>query len=264
MTKRGIFPLMGLLLAAPLAAQDLSGLPDPLVTDRPDFTESAGTVPAGHVQVEGGYTFTRQGDEEGSSLGEVLVRIAMGGRMEARLGVGSYGRIDPGVPGAETFSGYEDPSVGIKIMLTEADPDLLPPGRPVMALLLGTSVPVGSDELTADEWQPEAKLAMAWELNDWLSLASNLIYAYPADGDERFHQYAASLSAGFSLADRWGAYLEGYGFSKESVDGSSTTYLNSGITFSISKDFQLDARIGAGLDSPHPNWFAGVGAAVRF
>jgi hypothetical protein len=149
-------------------------------------------------------------------------------------------------------------------MLTAKDPNLLPPGRPVMALLMGTSIPAGSDELTADEWQPEAKLLMAWELNDRLSLASNLIYAYPADGDERFHQFAASLSAGFSLADRWGAYLEGYGFSKESVEGSATTYLNGGVTFGISKDVQLDARVGAGLDDPSPNWFAGVGAAVRF
>lgn len=264
MIKRGIFPLMGLLLAGPLAAQDFSGLPDPLVTDRPDFTESSLTVPAGHVQVEGGATFTQQGDEKSNSLGEILVRIGLGQKTEVRLGVGSYGSIDPGVPGAATLSGYEDPSVGIKIMLTEADMNLLPPGRPVMALLLGTSVPVGSDELTADEWQPEAKLLMAWELNDWLSLASNLIYGYPTDGDERFHQAGASLSAAFSLTDRWGAFLEGYGFSKESVDGSSTTYVNGGFTFGVSNDVQLDVRVGAGLDDPSPNWFAGVGAAVRF
>ena len=36
-----------LLVAAPVAAQDFSGLPDPLVTDRPDFTESTSIVPPG-------------------------------------------------------------------------------------------------------------------------------------------------------------------------------------------------------------------------
>lgn len=261
---RGIFPLMGLLLTAPLAAQDLSGLPDPLVADRPDFTESALTVPRGHVQAESGFTFTRQGDEESTSLGEVLIRIGIGERVEARLGVGSYSRVDPGVPGGGTFSGYEDPSVGLKIMLTPQDGNLLPPGHPQMALLLSTSAPLGSDELTADEWQPEAKLALGWSLTDRVSLSSMLIYGYPTDGDERFHQFGVSLSAGFSLADRWGAFLEGYGFSKESLDGSSTTYLDGGVTFSISKDIQLDARIGAGLDDPSPNWFTGVGAVVRF
>ena len=33
----------------------------PLVTDRPDFTESAVGVPIGRVQIEAGYTWTRKG-----------------------------------------------------------------------------------------------------------------------------------------------------------------------------------------------------------
>jgi hypothetical protein len=37
------------------------GPQDPIVTDRPDFTESAETVPAGRTQVEGGVTFRRNG-----------------------------------------------------------------------------------------------------------------------------------------------------------------------------------------------------------
>ena len=37
---------------------------EPLITDRPDFTESTEAVPAGHVQLEAGYTFTF--DREGS------------------------------------------------------------------------------------------------------------------------------------------------------------------------------------------------------
>jgi outer membrane putative beta-barrel porin/alpha-amylase len=251
-------------LAAPLAAQDFSGLPDALVTDRPDFTESTSTIPVGHYQLEGGYTFTTQGDEDSSSLGELLLRIGVGERMEARLGIGSFGRIDTGVSGASTLSGYEDPAIGIKIRLNEADPNLLPPGRPHMALLLSTSVPVGSDELTSDEWQPEGKLALGWDLNDWLSLSSNLIYAYPSEGEEHFSQFAATLSASFSLANRLGAFFEGYGFSKESRDGSSTSYLNTGFTFQLSNDVQLDVRVGKGLDDPSPNWFAGFGGAVRF
>lgn len=262
--NRRAFALMGFLAAAPLAAQDFSGLPDALVTDRPDFTESTSTVPLGHYQLEGGYTLTRQGDEDSSSLGELLLRIGAGERLEARLGIGSFGRIDTGVPGASELSGYEDPTIGMKIRLNETDPNLLPPGRPAMALLLSTSVPVGSDDLTSDEWQPEGKLALGWDLNDRLSLSSNLIYAYPSDGGERFSQFGATLSAAFSLADRWGAYLEGYGFNKESRGGSSTSYLNTGVTWQLSNDLQLDARVGAGLDDPSPNWFAGFGAAVRF
>jgi hypothetical protein len=257
---------VGLALAIPALtlAQDFSSLPDPLDTDRPDFTEGTSTVPLGHYQLEGGYTFTRFGEEDSSSLGELLLRIGAGERMEARLGIGSYTRIDTGVSGAPTLSGYEDPTIGVKIRLTPEDTNLLPPGHPQLAILLATSVPVGSDDLTSDEWQPEGKLALGWDFTDRFSLGSTLIYGYPSDGDERFHQFAASLSAAYSLTDRLGAYLEGYGFNKESLDGSSTTYLNTGLTFGISNDLQVDVRVGAGLDDPSPNWFAGVGGAVRF
>lgn len=254
---------LGLALTAPALtlAQDFSGLPDPLNTDRPDFTEGTSTLPQGHYQLEGGYTFTRLGEEDSSSLGELLLRIGTGERVEARLGFGSYSRVDTGF---STLSGYEDPAIGVKIRLTPEDPNLLPPGRPQLALLLATSIPVGSDDLTADEWQPEGKLALAWDLNDWLSLSSNLIYGYPSDGDERFHQLGATLSTAFSLTGRLGAYVEAFGFNKESLNGSSTTYLNGGLTFGISNDVQLDIRVGAGLDDPSPNWFAGAGGAVRF
>lgn len=255
--------LAGLAFAVPANAQDLSGLADPLTTDRPDFTESTPTIPPGHFQVESGFTFARFGDEESQSLGELLVRIGAGERWEARLGVGSFSRIDPGFAGADRISGYEDPSVGFKVRFNESDPDLRAPGTPATSLLFSTSVPVGDDELTADEWQPEAKLLLAWDL-PWVSLSSNLIYGYPADGGERFHQFGATLSAGFSLTDRMGLYVETFGFNKESADGSSTRYVDGGVTFGVSNDLQLDARVGLGLDDPSPNWFAGIGAAVRF
>jgi hypothetical protein len=255
--------LAGLALAVPVSAQDLSGLPDPIVADRPDFTESTLTIPPSHFQVESGITFTRFGDEESQSFGEVLVRIGLGERWEGRLGIGSYSRVDPGFDGADTISGYQDPFVGIKVRLNESDSNLRAPGIPAASLLFSTSIPAGDDELTADEWQPQAKLLLAWDL-PWFSLSSNLIYGYPAEGDERFHQFGATLSAGFSLTDRMGMFVETFGFNKESTDGSSTQYVDGGVTFSVFDDLQLDARVGFGLDDPSPNWFAGIGAAVRF
>ncbi|MFP5284457.1 MAG: transporter, partial [Thermoanaerobaculia bacterium] len=256
--------LICLLVAAPAAAQDFSGLSEPLTTDRPDFTESTSIVPPGHFQAEGGFTFSRVEDEESQSLGELLVRIGMGERVEARIGAGSYDRIDTGVSGADRITGFEDPFVGMKLRLTPGDPNLLPPGRPVAALLLSTSLPVGDDELTSDEWVPEAKLALSWDLTDRISLGSNVNWAYAVDGGDRFHQFAGSLTTGLSLADRLGAFVEYFGFSEEVPDGSATHYLDGGFTFRISNDLQLDARVGFGLNDPSPEWFAGVGAGVRF
>ncbi len=254
----GLAILLGIAIASvtPAAAQ----MDEPLVSDRPDFTESTGTIAPGHVQIEGGITRQEIGEVDALSVGEILVRLGLGERLEARLGVGSWTRVD--VPGAE-IDGYEDPTVGLKVRLTPPVDDR-PPGFPAASLLLGTSVPVGSEELTTDEWEPEARLALGWILTDLLSLGANLGVAFPSDGDDRFDQILASLTVGIAATDRLGIFVETYGFSEEEPDGESTQYVDTGVTFALTDDLQLDARIGFGLNDPSPERFVGVGAAVRW
>lgn len=248
--------LLCFAIAAPAAAQ----MDGALVSDRPDFTESTNTIVPGHVQVEAGVTAQEVGEEDSLTVGELLVRIGVGERLEARLGVGSWSQVD--LPGAR-LEGLEDPSVGFKVRLTDPPGDR-PPGLPAAALLFSTTVPVGSDELTADEWQPEVRLALDWDLTDRFSLGANLGYAYPDEDGERFHQALASVTAGIAATDRLSFFLETYGFSEETPDGDSTQYADTGLTFSLNDNLQLDARIGFGLNDPSPERFVGVGIAARW
>ncbi|HEX4963406.1 MAG TPA: transporter, partial [Thermoanaerobaculia bacterium] len=241
-----------------------SGLEEPVNPDRPDFTNGPSLVAPGHFQLETGYTYSRSGPERTSALGEILVRYAFDDRWEARLGLNSYDWIDTGVPGERRVSGFEDPFAEVKIRFNDADAKHRAPGVPAMGLLVQTTVPAGSRALTSDVWQPRATFALHWDLPaDW-SLESNLGYSYAADGSQRFDQFFASASAGFQLNEKVGGFLEGYGFTKESADGSTTHYLDAGLTYLVSKDLQLDVRVGKGLESPHPNWFTGFGAGIRW
>jgi hypothetical protein len=252
-----------LALAAPLAAED-SGTSEPINPDRPDFTNGPSLVIPHHLQLETGYTYTRTGSEKAQSLGEILLRYALDDRWEARLGLNSYDWIDSGVPGEKRISGVEDPFVEVKIRLNDADAKNRPPGVPALGLLVQTTVPLGSRALTSDVWQPTATLAFHWDLPaDW-SLESNLGYSYAADGDRRFDQLFASASAGFQLNEKLGGFLEGYVLSKESADGSATHYADVGLSYLISKDLAVDVRVGKGLEAPHPNWFTGLGASIRW
>jgi hypothetical protein len=250
--------------AAPLVAQDLSGLKEPISPDRPNFTNSPDTVAPGHLQVETGYTFTRKGLQKDSSLGELLLRYGIDERCEARLGLNSYHWIDTGVPGERRISGFQDPYAEVKVRLNEAEAEHRAPGVPAMGLLVQTTIPVGARALTSDAWQPRAALALSWELTKSLSLDSNLGCAYLADSGERFTQCFASLSAGVQINDKVNTFFEGFTFSRESAHGSSTQYLDTGLSYLVSNDVQLDVRVGAGLNSPRPNWFTGLGASVRF
>lgn len=261
--RRGTFWIVVLALALgsslPVLAQEgWSGLEDTISADRPDFTEGTGLIPPGHVQVEGGVTLARVEDEDSTTLGELLVRFGIGERSEARIGLGSYTRIDTDFA---DVSGFEDPALEIKYRFTD-DAGQLAPGQPAVALVVGTSVPVGDKELTDDEWVPAAVFAFDWDLGRF-GVGANLGGSYEA-GDDRFVQAFASLTGGFSVTDRLGTYVEWYGFSEEENDGPSTHYVNGGISFLINDDLIVDARIGTGLNDADPDWFAGVGGAIRF
>jgi hypothetical protein len=266
MRRKQLWMVLALALGAlgstlPALAQDgWSGLEDPISPDRPDFTEGTGLVPPGHVQLEGGVTLARVEDVDSTTLGELLVRFGIGERSEARIGLGSYTRIEDGLAGG-SVSGFEDPALELKYRFTD-DAGELAPGQPAVALVLGTSVPVGDKDLTDDEWVPAAVFAFDWDLGRF-GVGANLGGSYEA-GDERFAQAFASLTAGVSVTDRLGTYVEWYGFSEEEKDGPATHYVDGGISFLINDDLIVDARIGTGLNDADPDWYAGVGGAIRW
>jgi hypothetical protein len=235
------------LLAAPAAgAQDI-------VTDRPDFTESAEVVPGGRQQVEAGYTFARHAGRREHAAGELLVRLSLGERLEGRIGLNSYAMTRAAGLDHEDF---EDPSLGIKL---EPLPRGGPPWMPSVAVILAATLARGAAS-TAQAFEPEAKLCMAWEPGGRLGLSANLNAADVDAGSE----LSGSVSLACELGDRWGGYLEAFGFAPSIPGEERTGYLNGGITFLVDGDLQLDVRAGAGLNGVHPDHFVGAGIARRW
>ncbi len=230
----------------------------PIVTDRPDFTESTDVVPSGMIQIEGGYTFASAGDERAHTVGEILIRVPIARRMEVRLEPGSYVSVE-GVA-----SELEEPGAGFKVELLQGAET---GGRfsPAISLLAGTSLP---KEFGRGSYQPEAKLAIGLELTERFSFASNLNYAYLKEVTRRFNQYSASASLAAGIGEKTGSYLEYFIFIRESVGGSASGYLNGGLTYQFNNDFQADARIGVGLVGREVGsggrYFMGIGLARRW
>ena len=249
--------LAALLLVSLTAAAAVAG-DEPLVTDRPDFTESAVTVTRGRTQIEAGYTFTKIGDFDQQTFGELLLRIGWTEIVELRLGINSWIQLDgPGVK----VSGSEDISLGAKIRLS----DPLPPGSslPQVALLFATTLPTGSDEFNAPDPQPSVTVALAWQLNDRTSLGGNVGYARLGESGDRFGEARASVSLGRSLGERLGGYVEVYTLNRQEGRGDDQV-VNAGFTWALTADSQLDFRAGTGLDSEGTDYFVGAGAAWRF
>lgn len=231
-----------------------------LVTDRPDFTESAETVPRGGFQLEFGYSFSKDGDIEAHGLGELLLRAALGGHAELRVGLNSWVREDgPAFSG----DGVEDSYLGAKFRLAEA-PDQPGGLRPGVALLVGSSLPTGSEKFGEDRFQPDATLALAWDLTERTALSSNIGYAYASEDDKGFNELSGSLSLGYGLTDDVGCYIEYYQFIHTEDVHDDPGYINGGLTWLTVENFQLDWRAGYQVAGDGNEFFTGIGATWRW
>jgi len=222
---------VGALLVAALTPGVAWG--DPLVTDRPDFTESAETVPRRSHQVEGGYTFAATGGDGEHALGELLLRLPLGARVEARVGAGSYLIVSE--PGAADT--YGDPSLGVKVKLLDARPG----GAPDLAAMV-TLIAERAGASAARRLIPELKLLAARDLSSRFALSANLGAAFNEDGASGI----ASLSLGIDLCPWLGAFAEAFGVGPMRTRDGRSAFVDSGLTWRLHDDLQIDARAGAG------------------
>ena len=105
---------------------------------------------------------------------------------------------------------------------------------------------------------------MAWSLTDRLAFATNANVARLVENRKRFTEWSGSGSLGITLTERYGMYVEAFGFAPQ-LDGAATTnYANTGLTAALTPNFQLDLRAGVGMNGTGPDYFVGAGFARRW
>jgi hypothetical protein len=234
-------------------------------TNRPSFSDAASLVPAGHLQVETGYTFTkrnREGVETERHTGpEVLARYRVLDRLEAQLLWGGYAWQDTASGGESTADdGATDLGVGVRVPIAEQDGWL-----PQLALggiaTLGTGHGAFS---TNDHTVPTGKILWAYTLDGGYGLGGNLIVSYPYDGEQRFDQVAASVYGTKALDDRTTLFGEYYVVTPYANGTGPAHTVDGGVLFIASRTVQLDARIGFGLNDEADDCFVGAGISFLF
>lgn len=225
-------------------------------TDRPDFTEAASLVPAGHLQFEGGQTFTREGGQSLIALGEVLFRIGLVRGLELRVATNSYSLQ---ANGTGYDGGFEDVSLGVKVGVLDE-----PRGwMPQVSVIAMSTLPTGSSLYSTGRLHPTVKLVTGWDLPGGISLGSTFNWSRVDDGGDH-DEYAASASLGFDLAERVGMYLEGFTFHAKFDGWERRDYLNGGFTFKVTPGLQLDVRAGMGPSPSQGDFFTGIGLSRRW
>lgn len=247
-----------------------AGGPDrdaPLVTDRPDFTESPVTVGVGVCQLEMGYTYgyddAATGSTEGHAYPGALLRVGVLAEwLELRFGwtAGQVSETAIGGPSITTV-GSEDLYLGAKLALTPQECLL-----PETGLILQMTVPSGSSDFTADEVLPGVNLIYGWEITDRLATTgqSQLNRAVDDGSAEPYMEFSQSWTVGLSLTERIGCYAEWFTFVPTGADTNHNEhYLDGGFTFLATNDLQFDVLAGVGLNEAAEDYFVGTGLSVR-
>ena len=263
-------PQLSLALAV-LAWGGAAHAQQPLVADRPDFTEATSTVGRGVVQLEFGYTFGL--DDAGGattrahSYGEPLLRVGvLADRLELRVGAGAA-RVSAESRGqSATEFGLEDVYLGAKLALTDQRGLF-----PATAILPQATIPTGADAFSAGRSLPGVNLLYSWDFTETVSLAgSTQVNAAAGGQDQNYREWAQSLSCGVALGERAGLYGEWYALVPSGLDvpagfadSRAEHYVNSGFTWLATEDLQWDIRVGYGLNDAAEDIYAGAGVVLR-
>lgn len=234
-----------------------------IVTDRPDQTESAITVPKKTLQIETGILYETtdtyfidiiKGKQniqiERTSYLNSLFRYGLTDYMELRI-VTSFDKISGQIENIRSeVQGISDIQVGYKINILDGDFSL--------GFLHHLITKSGSQYISTDEISTFAKLAAAYSFIDNFSLSANIGYNYA----ESTQYIPMSLSFGFSITEKLGLFAEIYG-AYEIEYNKSVIYYNNGITYLINDNLQADFSFGTGLEDRYNFYSAGISWLIR-
>jgi hypothetical protein len=218
---------------------------EPLITDRPDATESPTTIAPGFVQVETGSFYESFEDNsikyETFTYNTTLIRLGLLDNLELRIGW-DFVEGKTSINGnrlSNVTSGFNPLLLGTKMAVAKESGWM-----PEIGVLGHLYLPFTASE----DYRPETtgvdfRFSFAHTLNEKSSLSYNLGAQWKDDSLEAAYVY--SMSYGYSLTEKIGVYAELYGDLPE--DNKANHFWNTGLTYLISNNVQLDATVGSSI-----------------
>lgn len=235
-------------------------IPEALVTDRPDQTESPSVVPKGYIQIETGGFYEDTGEkalqQKTTTFNTTLLRYGLLNNLEIRVGW--------------DFSEVRTEINGMKLDNIESG---------LSPLLIGTKLGVAKEKgvfpeigflahlylpfIAGTDFKPETtgadfRFSFAHTLTEKSSLSYNLGASWGNDSSETSYIY--TLSYGYSIIEKLGVYAEIYGDLPE--NNKANHLWDAGVTYLLSNSIQLDATVGSGI-SKGQNLLLSAGLSVR-
>lgn len=213
--------------------------------DRPDQTETSFTVPKNYLQFESGFAMEKSNDGEISfQFPTVLWKYGLNDKTELRL--------ITEISAENLKFKFEPVTLGFKTAITE-EKGIVPKTSFIGHLGFSKN---SDDNLRTI---PSFRFTFQNSLSEHLTLGYNLAMEWNAELQE---SYLYTLTLGKSFTEKWGGYVEIYGF--VSSFHTSDHRLDGGITYLVNNDFILDFSGGIGLSAISSNHFIALGISHRF
>jgi hypothetical protein len=248
----GLFAMILGLCQAGHTQEKTADEPEPIATDRPDFTESALVVGRRVLQIENGFTYINARGLYSISGPETLFRYGVSRNWELRLGVPNYFSQRAG---GVTTRGFGDTYFGAKVQLG-------PKGKWDLSLIPAIFIPTGPRDFSSRAIDPEVKFCYARDLSERWAFSGMVYWALPTDNGRRNSTLQKTFSFGYALGGRWSVFFEYVGtFARHS---EPEHLYHSGLVYLINNDTQFDIHYGFGLNSSAPESFIAAGISFRF
>jgi hypothetical protein len=256
---------LSLLLAAlclPFAAHAADD--DAISTDRPDFVESSQVVGKGRFQLETSVQWERDrhADPQTRTLSTpTLLRIGIGESTELRIE--TDGRNIVRTSGEGTVAGYADTALGLKWHLADQQGEGF--GAPSLGVLLHADLPSGSSNFRGHGVRPSLRLAAEWDLAGGYSFGVMPGLAQERDDDGRRYGYgilAATFGKEFNERVRGFVELAAPQIARAGHGGTQASF-DTGLTYLVNKDVQVDVALTHGLNRRTPDLSLGLGLSIR-
>lgn len=242
-------------------------------TDRPDLTESAHTVDAGHFQSEADLVnFSHDHDTAGSAdtkvdawtAGAINLKAGLLNWMDLQLVLDVYSHIttEDRVAGTKLRqSGLGDFTTRVKMNLWGNDG-----GTTALAVMPFVKFPTKQDELGNDEIEGGVIIPFGMELPGGWSLGVMTEFDFVRNNADSGYRtdLVNSLVVGHDLIGKLGGYVEFFSVVSSESGNPWVGVLGLGLAYAVTDDLQLDGGVNLGLTRSAEDINPFLGVSWRF
>jgi hypothetical protein len=242
-------------------------------TDRPDKTESAYTVDAGHFQVEAdlvNYSYDAHNVArdhtitEGLAVAPINFKVGLRHNWDVQFVIPTYNATrvrDRRTSGRVTERGFGDFVLRSKVNLWGNDS-----GDTAFALMPYVKFPTANSHIGNDAYEGGliAPLAVALPAGWSMGLMTQLDINEDGDGSGHHPEFVNSITFSHDIVGHLGGYVEFFSSVSTDDDADWVGTLDLGLTYGLTENIQLDAGVNIGVTRSADDWNPFVGISWRF